>query len=117
MTKFDLLVGLYYFIAMTNCILNSTSLRDVIFSKKWKLTTDFNKSQTLFSRRVKQLEEEVTLVGNNLRSLEISEGKASEREDTYENQIKTLETQLEEVSSCRKIVKVSLSLLVFVHKY
>ena len=60
----------------------------------------------LLYRRVKQLEEEVTLVGNNLRSLEISEGKASEREDSYDNQIKSLESQLEEVTDSVLVVRI-----------
>ena len=50
-------------------------------------------------RRVKELEDEVTLVGNNLRSLEISEGKATEREESYEDKIRSLTQQLEDVSS------------------
>ena len=48
---------------------------------------------------LKELEEEVTLVGNNLRSLEISEGKATEREESYDDKIRTLTQQLEDVSN------------------
>ena len=48
---------------------------------------------------MKELEQEVTQVGNNLRSLEISEGKATEREESYECKIADLTQQLEDVST------------------
>ena len=38
------------------------------------------------------------LVGNNLRSLEISEGKASEREDTYQAKLNELSDKFQDVS-------------------
>ena len=37
------------------------------------------------------------LVGNNLRSLEISEGKASEREDTYQTKLNELSEKFQQV--------------------
>ena len=37
------------------------------------------------------------LVGNNLRSLEISEGKASEREDTYQVKLNELSEKFQQV--------------------
>lgn len=37
------------------------------------------------------------VVGNNLKSLELSEEKALEREETYEEQIRQLDTRLKEV--------------------
>lgn len=43
------------------------------------------------------MEEELRVVGNNLKSLELSEEKALEREDTYNNQIRELTTRLKEV--------------------
>lgn len=46
----------------------------------------------LFSR-AKALEEEVNLVGNNLRSLQISEDQAVEREGGYEEKIRQLEQE------------------------
>lgn len=43
------------------------------------------------------MEEELRVVGNNLKSLELSEEKALEREETYEEQIRQLDTRLKEV--------------------
>ncbi len=43
------------------------------------------------------MEEELRVVGNNLKSLELSEEKALEREDTYDNQIRDLGMRLKEV--------------------
>lgn len=53
----------------------------------------------ILSSRVKELEDEVMIVGNNLRSLEISEGKASEREDTYQTKLNELSEKFQEVCS------------------
>lgn len=50
----------------------------------------------LFSKIV-ELEEELRVVGNNLKSLEVSEEKALQREDSYEEQIRTLGNRLKEV--------------------
>ncbi len=49
---------------------------------------------------MKELEAEVMVVGNNLRSLEISEGKASEREDTYQTKLNELSEKFQEVCVC-----------------
>lgn len=43
------------------------------------------------------MEEELRVVGNNLKSLELSEEKALEREDTYNAQIRESTTRLKEV--------------------
>lgn len=51
--------------------------------------------------KIVELEEELRIVGNNLKSLEVSEEKALQREDTYEEQIRTVSSRLKEVqSSC-----------------
>lgn len=50
----------------------------------------------LFSKIV-ELEEELRVVGNNLKSLEVSEEKALQREDAYEEQIRNLSSRLKEV--------------------
>ncbi|KAI4458883.1 tropomyosin [Holotrichia oblita] len=48
-------------------------------------------------RKIVELEEELRVVGNNLKSLEVSEEKANQREEEYKNQIKNLTTRLKEV--------------------
>ena len=40
------------------------------------------------------------MVGNNLKSLEVSEEKAMQREDAYEEQIRTVTQRLKEVRFC-----------------
>ena len=47
--------------------------------------------------KIVELEEELRVVGNNLKSLEVSEEKALQREDSYEEQIRTLSARLKEV--------------------
>ena len=47
--------------------------------------------------KIVEMEEELRVVGNNLKSLELSEEKALEREDTYNSQIRELTTRLKEV--------------------
>lgn len=50
----------------------------------------------VFSKIV-ELEEELRVVGNNLKSLEVSEEKALQREDSYEEQIRNMSARLKEV--------------------
>lgn len=50
----------------------------------------------LFSKIV-ELEEELRVIGNNLKSLEVSEEKALQREDSYEEQIRNIGSRLKEV--------------------
>lgn len=45
-----------------------------------------------------ELEEELKVVGNSLKSLEVSEEKANQRVEEYKRQIKTLTVKLKEVS-------------------
>ena len=52
----------------------------------------------LFSSKIVELEEELRVVGNNLKSLEVSEEKALQREDVYEEQIRNLTARLKEVN-------------------
>ncbi|CAH4022920.1 unnamed protein product [Pieris brassicae] len=49
--------------------------------------------------KIVELEEELRVVGNNLKSLEVSEEKANQREEEYKNQIKTLTTRLKEAEA------------------
>ncbi len=46
-----------------------------------------------------ELEEELRVVGNNLKSLEVSEEKALQREDSYEEQIRVQTARLKEVGT------------------
>ncbi|KAL2739324.1 TPM1 protein [Vespula maculifrons] len=52
----------------------------------------------LSEAKIVELEEELRVVGNNLKSLEVSEEKANQREEEYKNQIKTLTTRLKEAT-------------------
>jgi tropomyosin-1 len=52
----------------------------------------------LYSKIV-ELEEELRVVGNNLKSLEVSEEKALQREDSYEEQIRNLSSRLKEAET------------------
>lgn len=45
------------------------------------------------------MEEELRVVGNNLKSLEVSEEKALQREESYEDQIRTSTTRLKEAET------------------
>lgn len=45
-----------------------------------------------------ELEEELKVVGNSLKSLEVSEEKANQRVEEYKRQIKSLSVKLKEVS-------------------
>jgi hypothetical protein len=49
--------------------------------------------------KIVELEEELRVVGNNLKSLELSEEKAMQREEAYEEQVRQMEVRLKEVRS------------------
>merc|ERR1719412_700845 len=49
---------------------------------------------TLGEKKISDLEEELRLVGQNLQQLEVSEEKAHQREENYQNQIKNLAQSL-----------------------
>ncbi|KJH41985.1 Tropomyosin [Dictyocaulus viviparus] len=49
--------------------------------------------------KIVELEEELRVVGNNLKSLEVSEEKALQREDSYEEQIRTISARLKEAET------------------
>jgi len=49
--------------------------------------------------KIVELEEELRVVGNNLKSLEVSEEKATQREETFEEQVKGLGAQLKEAEA------------------
>merc|ERR1712107_176455 len=46
-----------------------------------------------------ELEEELRVVANNLKSLEVAEEKANQREKTYKEQIKTLSAKLKQAEA------------------
>ncbi len=47
--------------------------------------------------KVAELDEELRIVGNNMKQLEISEQDAISREETYDEQIRELSSRLKEV--------------------
>ena len=49
--------------------------------------------------KIVELEEELRVVGNNLKSLEVSEEKANQREENYKEQIKTLTSKLKQAEA------------------
>merc|ERR1711976_194536 len=49
--------------------------------------------------KITELEEELKVVGNNMKSLEISEQEASQREDSYEESIRDLTQRLKEAEN------------------
>ena len=67
-------------------------LVDVLFNYGFKeYATFFN---IIGEKKISDLEEELRLVGQNLQQLEISEEKALQREENYQNQIKNLAQNL-----------------------
>merc|ERR1712141_709316 len=49
--------------------------------------------------KIMELEEELRVVGNNLKSLEVSEEKANQRENSYKEQIKSLTGRLKQAEA------------------
>jgi len=49
--------------------------------------------------KIVELEEELRVVGNNLKSLEVSEEKARQREDEFKEQIKILTARLKQAEA------------------
>merc|ERR1711902_190984 len=49
--------------------------------------------------KISELEEELRVVANNLKSLEVSEEKANQREQSYKEQIKTLTSKLKQAEA------------------
>ncbi|KAL1417052.1 hypothetical protein MRX96_014155 [Rhipicephalus microplus] len=49
--------------------------------------------------KIVELEEELRVVGNNLKSLEVSEEKALQKEETYEMQIRQMTNRLQEAEA------------------
>ncbi|KAK2162087.1 hypothetical protein LSH36_104g03057 [Paralvinella palmiformis] len=54
------------------------------------------KSLEINEEKILELEEELKVVGNNMKSLEISEQEASQREDSYEEAIRDLTARLKD---------------------
>merc|ERR1711970_935002 len=52
--------------------------------------------------KIIELEEELRVVANNLKSLEVSEEKANQRESSYKEQIKTLTTKLKQEQNLQR---------------
>merc|ERR1719225_1327818 len=49
--------------------------------------------------KIVELEEELRVVGNNLKSLEVSKEKANQREENYKEQIKSLTSKLKQAEA------------------
>ncbi|CAK9299733.1 unnamed protein product [Gordionus sp. m RMFG-2023] len=49
--------------------------------------------------KIVELEEELRVVGNNLKSLEVNEEKASQREDSYDEQLRELTARLKDAET------------------
>ena len=68
-----------------------------------------------------ELEEELMVVANNLKSLEVAEEKANQREKTYKEQIKTLTAKLKQAEARaefaeKSVLKLQKEVRVFLHK-
>ncbi|EDX12847.1 GD19006 [Drosophila simulans] len=62
--------------------------------------------------KIVELEEELRVVGNNLKSLEVSERRsANQREEEYKNQIKTLNTRLKEATQKEETFETQIKVL------
>ena len=57
----------------------------------------FSNDYFQFNSKILELEEELKVVGNNMKVLEISEQEAIQREESYAEQIKECTTRLKEV--------------------
>ena len=61
--------------------------------------------------KILELEEELRVVANNLKSLEVSEEKAVKRETSYKDQIKSLTNKLKQNTSGAEFVEKSVQKL------
>ena len=63
------------------------------------LSANFHRLKVLFIlfRQVKELESEVVIVGNSLRSMEISEKKADQNQDSSGSKVSDLQEKVNEV--------------------
>merc|ERR1711879_847130 len=67
--------------------------------KSRQLETELDITAERLSIATLQLEEELRVVANNLKSLEVAEEKANQREKTYKEQIKTLTAKLKQAEA------------------
>ena len=99
------------------CISRKQADSDDVFALKTKLaqcTSDLEKAEDKAENgetKIIELKEELRVVTNNLKSLEVSEEQASECEKSYKENIKTLTSKLEQaearVKSAEKSLEVS----------
>merc|ERR1712226_1325755 len=64
-----------------------------------ELVTKSRQLETELDLTTEKLEEELRVVANNLKSLEVAEEKANQREKTYKEQIKTLTSKLKQAEA------------------
>ena len=73
--------------------------RCTICNKIFNLGTIYYEIKISGETKIIELEEELRVVGNNLKSLEVSEEKANQREEHYKEQIKHLNAKLKQAEA------------------
>ena len=68
---------------------SQTARRSYIYNLELELARANERADTE-EKKIKELEEELKVVGNNLQQLEVSEEKAMAREENYQKQIREL---------------------------
>ena len=74
-------------------ITTTTKSFDIVFQKKAEWRAEVGET------KITELEEELRVVANNLKSLEVAEEKANKREKSYKQQIKTLNSKLKQADA------------------
>merc|ERR1712156_1289246 len=83
-------------------VLENKSLSDECAKKLATVEGDLDRAEEradTSEHKIIELEEELRVVGNNLKSLEVSEEKANQREEAYKEQIKTLTAKLKQAEA------------------
>ena len=70
----------------------------------WIRTWKDRRRADVVETKITELEEELRVVANNLKSLEVAEEKANQREKTYKEQIKTLNAKLKQAEFAEQSV-------------
>ena len=70
----------------------------------WIRTWKDRRRADVVETKITELEEELRVVANNLKSLEVAEEKANQREQTYKEQIKTLNAKLKQAEFAEQSV-------------
>ena len=71
-----------------------------IICKLWlKLNSGFDQNVIIGENKIVDLEEELKVIGENLKALEVAEEKAQQREEDYKKQLKLLSERLKTAES------------------